>query len=71
MSLFNVTSPHALEAIIGKGKKKFLTKVCKVCSSNGKRSESRYSCKLCRIYFTSRNTLHQISYTDALLNFVK
>lgn len=58
---------HILEPITSTGKKKFPTKQCKVCSSNKKRSETRYCCKLCRtplhkgVCFTKYHTLKNYS----------
>jgi hypothetical protein len=40
---------HSLEPIVGIGKKKYHTRVCKVCSSKKLRSETRYICKFCRV----------------------
>ncbi|KOC64477.1 hypothetical protein WH47_01061 [Habropoda laboriosa] len=36
---------HILKQIVGKGKKKYPQKPCKVCSSKKNRSETRYMCQ--------------------------
>ncbi|XP_035728425.1 piggyBac transposable element-derived protein 4-like [Vespa mandarinia] len=64
--LFDNIKQYILEPITSKGKK-FPTKQYKVCSSNGKRRETRYCCKSCRILlhngvcFTRYHTLKHYS----------
>ena len=48
---------HKLEKIVGggEGKRKYPTRLCKVCAARKKQSETRYICKFCVVLFHKRS----------------
>lgn len=47
--LSGVMMKHTLEKIVGKGKKQYPSRMCRVCSAKKLRKETRYICAFCKV----------------------